>query len=154
MQVPFGRYKGQDISVMVADTEYAKTQLESEAIREAFPDFVAALQEALNLKPTEPVPHATKNESTKHQLPSVARALPQHIQDFLPDVPVVTEPPKAAQTDRPEVPEPKVWRFEDSPEVQRRLSMGWRRVGERCVTDGTYFYSERVRWKPKEKYDE
>ncbi|MCZ6680323.1 MAG: hypothetical protein O7E52_24090 [Candidatus Poribacteria bacterium] len=48
MQVPFGRYKGQDISVMATDTEYAKTQLVSEAIREAFPDLVAALREALN----------------------------------------------------------------------------------------------------------
>ena len=59
MQVPFGRYKGQDISVMAADTEYAKTQLGSAAICEAFLDFVAALREALNFEPTpqtEPTP--------------------------------------------------------------------------------------------------
>ena len=46
---------------------------------------------------------------------------------------------------------PNSWRFTDSPEVQRRLARGWRLIGERCITDGTYFYSERVGWTQKPK---
>lgn len=64
-----------------------------------------------------------------------------------------TEPmpaPKAAATDPREALERKrkspTWRFEDSPEVKKRLAAGWRIVSERVCTNGTSYYSEPEGW--------
>jgi len=64
--------------------------------------------------------------------------------------PEVSDAPKAAATDPREALERKrkspTWRFEDSPEVKKRLAQGWRIVGERVCTNDTSYYSEPEGW--------
>ncbi len=96
LKVPFGRYKGQDISMMTADPEYAKTQLKSEAICDAFPEFVSALREALNSDTTRQPDRMPEVESVEP-----VEADPAQVNPDIPAAVPTTQgkPPKAVATD-------------------------------------------------------